>query len=450
MSQVSKDRTKSEQTDFLHHLFVPVYMPAILFASGEGSLIPIVPLTAKALGANLATAGIISGLLMIGVVLGDIPSGFIVNKWGETVAMRIAAVLATVSAILCWRAPNLAILAAGVLFIGIASATFNLARHAFLTAWTPPWYRARAMSLLGGTSRIGYFVGPFIASPVIAWAGSRSVYWIHVVACIAVLVVLQVTPDPEKLLSANKARAERNNEKRKQASNTAGIAVSHVTTDGIIRSGSANVADDGSTMLPTPKNRLMRLPIIRYFRILCRLGTAAGILQMMRASRQVIVPLWGVQLDISAPHIALIMGIAGAVDLSLFYTSGQVMDRFGRRWAAVPVLIGISLGHLLMPFATAEWSYVCIAILISIANGLGSGIVMTLGADLAARYAPRNMPGFLSGWRMSTDSGSAVGPLAISAMTAVAGLSSAALLMGCCGLVGAFMMQRFIPRFIRD
>ncbi|MEE8759131.1 MAG: MFS transporter, partial [Bifidobacterium sp.] len=403
MTQDTQQKPDSNETDFLRHLFVPVYLPAILFATGEGALIPVVPLTARSLGASIAAAGIISGLLMIGVVIGDLPSGFVVAKWGETFAMRAAAIIAIVSAIVCWRAPNLVVLAAGVLMIGIASATFNLARQAFLTTWTPSWYRARAMSLLGGTSRIGYFVGPFIASPVIALAGSHTVYWIHVIACVAVLIALQMMPDPEQVLAANRA----NEESRQQKSDSHGTRQTVTSTPA---NSSARIAE-GSRH---------RLPIVTYFPILIRLGAAAGILQLMRASRQVILPLWGVQLNISASHIALIMGIAGAVDLSLFYTSGQIMDRFGRRWAAVPVLIGISVGHLIMPLATAEWGYIGVAILISIANGLGSGIVMTLGADLASRYAPGDMPGFLSGWRMATDSGSAIGPLAISGMTALA------------------------------
>ncbi|MCI1831779.1 MAG: MFS transporter [Bifidobacterium sp.] len=431
MTQDTQQKPDSNETDFLRHLFVPVYLPAILFATGEGALIPVVPLTARSLGASIAAAGIISGLLMIGVVIGDLPSGFVVAKWGETFAMRAAAIIAIVSAIVCWRAPNLVVLAAGVLMIGIASATFNLARQAFLTTWTPSWYRARAMSLLGGTSRIGYFVGPFIASPVIALAGSHTVYWIHVIACVAVLIALQMMPDPEQVLAANRA----NEESRQQKSDSHGTRQTVTSTPA---NSSARIAE-GSRH---------RLPIVTYFPILIRLGAAAGILQLMRASRQVILPLWGVQLNISASHIALIMGIAGAVDLSLFYTSGQIMDRFGRRWAAVPVLIGISVGHLIMPLATAEWGYIGVAILISIANGLGSGIVMTLGADLASRYAPGDMPGFLSGWRMATDSGSAIGPLAISGMTALAGLPAAAVLIGCCGLVGAFLMQRYIPRIL--
>jgi MFS family permease len=450
MAHGMEQNAKADQTDFLRHLFVPVYMPAILFATGEGALIPVVPLTATALGANVATAGIISGLLMIGVVIGDMPAGIIVARWGETFAMRLSAIVAIVSAVICWRAPNLAMLAVGVLMIGIASAAFNLARHTFLTVWTPLWYRARAMSLLGGTTRVGYFVGPFLASPVIAFAGSRSVYWLHVVACITVLIVLWVIPDPEQMLSKNKAAAVSHNKNTPStATASPAPAVSQSpSVDASTKTGknadASNGADGDATQQPTRH----RLPIVTYFPVLIRMGTAAGILQAMRASRQVILPLWGVQLNVSESHIALIMGIAGAVDLSLFYTSGQIMDRFGRRWAAVPVLVGISISHLLLPFALGEWSYIVVAILFSMANGLGSGIVMTLGSDLAARYAPDDMPGFLSGWRVFSDSGSAFGPLAISAMTAISSLAGAAVLMGCCGLVGAFMMQRYIPRLV--
>ncbi|MDN6050765.1 MFS transporter [Bifidobacterium mongoliense] len=465
MTQMTSSPPEAQETDFLRHLFIPVYLPAILFATGEGALIPVVPLTARALGANMATAGIISGLLMIGVVIGDLPSGFVVAKWGETFAMSLAATIAIISAIVCRYAPNLPMLAAGVLMIGIASATFNLARHAFLTAWTPSWYRARAMSMLGGTSRIGYFIGPFIASPVIALTGSHSVYWIHVVACVAVLVALKVMPDPEQVLSRNRAKAEsrRSRTHTVQAKLDATTAVISPTATAANPSPSGRVAQDlpssaataptattaDATTAPIATTEPRRgSPIARYFTVLIRLGSAAGILQMMRASRQVILPLWGVHLGISSPHIALIMGIAGAVDLSLFYTSGQVMDRFGRRWAAVPVLLGIGLGHLLIPLATAEWGYIAVAIVISLANGLGSGIVMTLGADLASRYAPKDMPGFLGAWRTFTDSGSALGPLSISAMTALTGLPAAAVLIGCCGLVGAFLMQRYIPRIL--
>lgn len=406
----------------LRRMFVPIYLPAILFATGEGALIPVLPLTATRLGANLAVAGIISGLLLIGIVLGDVPSAAAVSRWGEQTAMRAAGILGMCAAFACWLAPNLWVLSGGALLVGIASATFNLARHSFLTTWTPAPFRARAMSLLGGASRVGAFVGPFLASPIIALWGSRSVYWVHVIACAAVLLTLQLTPDPAAVL-----------QRRQEEEHRSGA------TSLTVPSTSAGVSVPGA---------LPRKGLRAFFPVLFRLGVAAGLLQLLRASRQVILPLWGVHLGISESQIALVVAVAGAVDLSLFYTSGQVMDRFGRKWAAVPVLLGLGLGHILLIWASTEWMYVAVAIFLSLANGLGSGIVMTLGSDLAMRYGEGRTAEFLGGWRMFSDTGQAAAPLIISGMTALVGLPLAAVVVGCLGFVGGYMMNRFIPRLV--
>lgn len=51
------------------------------------------------------------------------------------------------------------------------------------------------------------------------------------------------------------------------------------------------------------------------------------------------------------------------------------------------------------------------ALVHEIGNGIGSGIIMTLGADAAPRdHSPR----FLSIWRVMTDLGNAGGPIPIS------------------------------------
>ena len=47
----------------LKALALPVYIPSILFAVAEGSLIPVIPAIAEKFGANLATAAIIVGYL---------------------------------------------------------------------------------------------------------------------------------------------------------------------------------------------------------------------------------------------------------------------------------------------------------------------------------------------------------------------------------------------------
>jgi hypothetical protein len=77
----------------------------------------------------------------------------------------------------------------------------------------------------------------------------------------------------------------------------------------------------------------------RFRGVLSRLGLAAASLSAVRSARQVVLPLWGVSIGLDAQTIALVVGISGAIDFALFYASGQVMDRFGRLWAALPAMV---------------------------------------------------------------------------------------------------------------
>ena len=57
------------------------------------------------------------------------------------------------------------------------------------------------------------------------------------------------------------------------------------------------------------------------------------------------------------------------------------------------------------------------AAVLGVGNGLSSGILLTLGADVA----PKQRAGaFLGSWRTLTDAGGAIAPLAVSGIIAVA------------------------------
>ena len=88
----------------------------------------------------------------------------------------------------------------------------------------------------------------------------------------------------------------------------------------------------------------------RHRQVLARLGVAAALLSSIRSARQVVLPLWGVSIGLDAQTIAIVVGISGALDFALFYASGQVMDRFGRLWAALPAMILMGTGFLALAF----------------------------------------------------------------------------------------------------
>jgi MFS family permease len=410
----------TEETPFAwRSIALPAFLPTLLFSIGEGAIIPIIPTVAHSLGATLAIAGLIASMIMVGELLGDIPSGWLVSRVGERTAMIAASVVAVLGLAISTFAPNAIVLGLGILLVGLATAVFALARHAFMTSFVPQRYRARALSTLGGTFRLGYFIGPFLAAGVIGLTHTTSaVFWIDIVGCISAAVVLLMVKDPTEALGAARA----------------------AMTPGSMGEGRAFIAAESHGLFRT---------IWQNRGVLARLGTGAGLIGAIRASRQVILPLWAVSIGIGDSNTAVIIGVAGAIDFALFYTSGQIMDRWGRLASALPCLIGLGIGHLALAFShdlpgNVVW-FISIAMFLSLANGVGSGILMTLGADLADK---KNPAPFLGAWRFTGDFGGAAAPVLVSILTGVASIAIATGVMGVLGLIGAAILVRYLPRYV--
>jgi len=83
------------------------------------------------------------------------------------------------------------------------------------------------------------------------------------------------------------------------------------------------------------------------------------------------------------------------------------------------------------------------SLVIGFGNGIGSGMVMTLGAD----YSPS--PGrahFLGVWRLLSDVGASSGPALLSALTATLSLAAGIVSTGLLGLTAAGLLWYWIPR----
>ena len=85
----------------LRSVALAAFLPTLVFSIGEGAIIPIIPIVAHNLGATLAVAGLIAAMVMVGELVGDIPSGWIVSRIGERTAMIGASFLSIVGLITC-------------------------------------------------------------------------------------------------------------------------------------------------------------------------------------------------------------------------------------------------------------------------------------------------------------------------------------------------------------
>ncbi len=400
-----------------------VYLPTILFSVGEGAVIPLIPVLASSMGADVAFAALVASALVVGQLCGNLASGWAVARIGERMTMVIAGIVAIGAGAGMVFAPSLAVLAASVFLLGFCAAAFGLARHAFMTTRVPLDFRARALSLLGGSFRLGIFIGPFIAAGLLQLFGTETAAIWFFLGCLVVMVLLVLFgPDPEKTTPASGTTR---------------------TTPIVEDSGEAV-----SGSIPTIERAGLFRTMWQQRAVLSRLGLAAASLSAVRSARQVVLPLWGLSLGLDASTIALVVGVSGAIDFALFYASGQVMDRFGRLWAAMPAMVLMGAGFLALSVthdleASVLW-FGMFAAMLGVGNGLSSGILLTLGADVAPKREPA---AFLGSWRTLTDAGGAVAPLLVSAITAVASLPVAAAVIGVIGLVGAAGFLRWIPRF---
>jgi MFS family permease len=384
-----------------------IYLPTLLYGIGQGAIAPVVALSARDLGASIATASLVVAAGGLGQVIGDIPAGALTARIGERRAMLLASGLASAALVVCLTATAVWALTLAIAATGLAAAVWGLARQAYLSDVVPVRMRARALSTLGGCLRIGMFLGPFLSVVAMKVAGNSlsGAYWVHLIVALLAIVLLLRLPD---------------------------VGSSRLPTSKADQAGAA------PTTLRVVRDHL---PLLR------TLGTGAVLVGAVRASRQAVIPLWAQHVGLDAAATSLIFGLAGAVDTLLFYPAGSVMDRFGRKWVAVPSMLILGAAHLLLPLAQDLVMLSGVAMLMGVGNGMGSGIIMTLGADASP---PVGRAQFLGAFRLCADAGNAGGPFLIAAVTTLSGLAPALLMMGAAGFAGAAALHRWIPSPAKD
>lgn len=260
----------------------------------------------------------------------------------------------------------------------------------------PSHQRGRAMALVGGTARVGFVLGPIAGGYAGKLYGLHSVYFGQAVICFVAVIFLLIGSSHYRL---------RSREHKGESFQAPGIP-----------------------FLRTLRGRGRSFLLV---------GLVVITLRMLRIGRQTLLPLWGQRMGLDVASIGLIFGLSRAVELVLVYPAGVLMDRLGRKWSAVPCLLLQSAGLALIPLTGGFSGLLLVSMLAGIGNGLGSGIVLTLGADLSPRASAGE---FLGLWNLISDCGAVSGPLLIGVAAQLLGLQMAPLLIAGLGIAGAWLM----------
>lgn len=375
-----------------------VFIPVGIFGIGQGAAAPIIAIVALDLGTSVWVAGLVVALMGGGLLLGDLPSGRIVSRFGERRSIAGGAAVGAVGVVLCLVAWSVWVLALGVLLSGVATSLWSLARQRYLSEVVPLAFRAQAMSTLATMWRLGALVGPFVGAGAISLVGTRGGFVVQLVAVALSGWLMQRMPDSPP--------------------------------------GAA----------PAPGTPVTILAIAaRYRRLYLTLGMGTLFMGAARASREAVMPLWADHLGISPAQTSLIFGIAAVLEVAVSYPAGLLMDRFGRRTIAAPSLAILAVAFVLVPLTSSVATLTAVAITLGIGNGFGNGVVMTIGADVAPESAKAE---FFASWRLLHDGGMFLGPLAVAGIVVTASLASAAVTIGAAAGVGAALLWRYIPVYI--
>ena len=101
----------------------------------------------------------------------------------------------------------------------------------------------------------------------------------------------------------------------------------------------------------------------------------------------------------------------------------------------------MAVGVAMIPAASSFGGLMAAAVVMGLGNGLGSGTMMTLGADLAPEGATGE---FLGLWRLIGDAGAFLGPVSVGIIAQSAGLRGSAVVLAIVGVAAALTLALLV------
>ena len=332
----------------LKRFLLDAYLPMFLFALGLGFTIPVLPLYIGRLGASMAMTGTIMAVIGVGSLAGALPAGSLVSRFGTHFPITISAAAIAAAALLIGLTQSVWLLVVLLALIGVSQSVFLLSLQTYIRSRTNREGRGRALSLVGGVTRVANLFGPLIGGFLGKHLGLSSVFFAQALCAFGAALLLLSRHD------------------LKDIGKTAGTVKNsymHV------------VKENRKTFLTT--------------------GFVIIVLTLLRTGREILVPLWGANIGLDVAAIGIILSIGTIVELPIVVPAGMIMDRMGRKWAAGPCILLLSLGIALVPLTGSFIGLFFAVLTMGIGNGFGSGIVLTLGADASPKESPGEFLGVL-------------------------------------------------------
>jgi DHA1 family multidrug resistance protein-like MFS transporter len=351
---------------------------------GFGSIVPALALYARSFGVSQSAIGLAIAVYGLARFMLALPVGQIADRLGRRSALALGGLVTAAGNLLCAYAPNYPTFVAARFVAGAGAALVLTGGIIVMADITEPENRGRTMAMYQGVFLFAVGVGPLpggllathvgLAAPFIAYAVAGTV-----VGALAWLLV------PET------------------------------------RGRRPRAPDEILTALPpfgaqirilTSQIGFVLVSVISFTNAVARTGGLFNVIPVLGADR----------LALTADRIGLALAVASVVGLALAYPAGMLADRFGRKPVIVPSTIaaGIALGVFVVAPSYAWFLAGCLVW--SVASGVSGAAPAAYAADIAP---PGMNAAAMSAYRMFSDLGYVVGPIALGFATDAFGADAA-------------------------
>lgn len=363
----------------------------------------LIPLIATQKDISLVGIGGLIALRSLGNLLINIPAGITIDRFGQKHTHAAGMLIMALACLAMPMADSFLSLGFTVLVLTMGFGSATLARHSYIAQSTQTNKRGRKIASFAGTQRIGMLMGPALAGVLSQWFS----YSVAFIFCIPLLLL---------------------------------------TTLYFVYYFTEPTGKPSSGSLLTHFQNLPRF-VLEQKHLFLTAGVFIVVARMVRSVRQFILPLWGIHIALDPADIGLIFSVSMAIEIVFLFIGGKISDTRGRKWSAIPSLLLTAVGLLLLPLSQSYYPFAAIALLLGIGQGLGGGIIMTLGSDLA----PKNkVSTFLGTWRLIGDLSGTMSPIIIGWIGSVFMLASASIFGGIAGLAGCLIAHYWIKETLLE
>ena len=374
---------------------------------GFGAIVPVIALYARAFGVLQSAIGVAIAVYGLARFLVAMPVGKLTDVLGRRSALALGGLVTAAGNLLCAYAPNFATFVAARFVAGAGSALVLIAAQIVLADITTPERRGRVMAIYQGVFLFAVGVGPYPGGLLAEHFGLAAPFVVYAAAgtLVSVIAWLQIPDTRTPRVSAEAATA--------------------------LPPFSAQVR------LLTAHSAFMLVSLVGFMNAVVRTGALFNVVPVLARDR----------LLLGTDRIGFGLALSSVVGLALAYPAGVLVDRYGRKTVIVPATVGAGLSMLVFLAAPSYAWFLAGCVVWSVAVGVSGAAPAAYAADVAP---PGMNAAAMSTYRMLSDLGYVVGPIALGVVTDLFGADTALTMAAVLMILVAALFAHFAPETFRS